>query len=458
MEKKRKRILLIITNGFAATNVIHSGLICPLSKQYEIHIYSDLLGKKEILDVNQHFGIEVKRVDAPIPHERSITKLIRRLEKAIFFYHFNIETEVIREKSRNYITNCLKRFLLRMGGLTHTNEWILKSLRAFLVKQSLESFLVSIIRSENFDGIISTSPLDMRENMIVNSFRNSIPAMALVISWDNLTTKGLINADHDQILVWNKFMKDEYHRFYHTLHLSPPKVYAAGIPRFDIYFQPDTAPPGAKQLMDSVKTHPGDKIVLFATSAHKHFPTQHEIVAHLIEYAEKTKGVKITVRCHPGDDPGFYVSEQQSPLVTFWRTERSQAGMDAYIPKLGDLPSLAEMLRHSDVCIHVASTMRLDAAACGKPIISIAYDGDAAKPYEHSVARFYDYTHQLPLNKLRIDKMIFSKSELFTNLDEVLFADSKSAKKPTPAIEEFIHFKSPSSIPFTVDLIRKWLD
>lgn len=125
------------------------------------------------------------------------------------------------------------------------------------------------------------------------------------------------------------------------------------------------------------------------------------------------------------------------------------------MPHLNFLDSLTEMIRHCDVCIHVASTMRLDAAACNKHIISIGYDGNSRLAYAESVRRLYNYSHQIPLNKLKIDKMVTDKQELFNALNTVL---TKSRKCDNLSkIEPFIFHKESKSVSTAMSAIEKCL-
>jgi hypothetical protein len=113
------------------------------------------------------------------------------------------------------------------------------------------------------------------------------------------------------------------------------------------------------------------------------------------------------------------------------------------------------MIKISDVCVQVASTIRLDAAACDKPVISIAYDGPRLLPYSQSVKRLYDYSHQVPLNRLKMDQMVYNKSQLFASLDKTLngncHTDYKSLARP------FIHYSEPKSVDSVIQNVQAWL-
>jgi CDP-glycerol glycerophosphotransferase (TagB/SpsB family) len=456
-DNMRKKLLIVITNGFAATNVIHSGLMQRMDQVYEVHVLSDLMGENEIRQINLHFGMHVKLFRAEIPIETGILKMLRRLEKAIFFRHFNIVTQAIRERrealwmrySRGVILSSLK-FL----GITRP---LLIFLRKVIISRSVRSGTFASIRHQQFSGIISTSPLDIRENIIVNSLKHRIPSLAMVISWDNLTTKGIINADHDYVLLWNNYMAAEYKAFYEPFSKVKSKICVTGVPRFDLHFGQNPGEVTEIEFREKFDFG-GAKIILFATSAAKHFPEQADIVRHLVEYAGIRKNVKILVRCHAGDDLGNYRQFEHENCLSIPSLPALSGAGSTLVPGLRSLLDLSEMLKYSDVCINVASTMRLDAAACNKPIISIAYDGDKSKPYYNSVRRFYDYAHQLELNKLAIDRTVYSKRELFETLDEILFCPTKKAPNGAETISSFTHFTKPVSVQSILNTIGEWLN
>jgi hypothetical protein len=444
--KPPKRILLLVTNCFAATNVIHSGLIKALAGIYEIYLLSDLIDEDGLGEINRHFGINMRNFEFKIPRETRLLKLFRKMQKALFFKHFHIKTQIIKEKSQPGFLKNIIHFTLDLILMLRLDHILLQILRRLIIR--ISQFPASELGNFHFHGVISSSPLDIRENMIVNALSRNVRSLAMIISWDNLTSKGLINANHDCVLVWNKFMETEYHKFYSGYGYDT-NVSITGIARFDLYFEPNTKPTKASETAVIF----GQKIILFATSAAKHFPEQTDIVRHLMEYAKTNPEIFILVRCHPGDDFELYKPFEDEKNVRIWFPRKM---VRQEMPDLNTLISLSEMLHSCHVCVQIASTMRLDAAACGKPIISIAYDGRRKKVYHKSVRRFYDYSHQIPLNDLQIDNRVYSKNDLFNALNKVLATPSENLVQ-VQAIKEFIYFSEPKSVSTILNAVQTWL-
>jgi hypothetical protein len=453
--RARKRILVIITNGFAAMNVIHSGLMAILCKEYEIHILTDLMDDRLHEEINNQFQMDTRIFRTKIPKERAVLKWLRKLEKAVFFKYFEIETQHIKNKSQYGFFRHAVIFALNLLTFLNVCLPLLLALRKRIIATSVVPDLAESISSGKFSGIISTSPLDIRENIIINSQKNKIATLAMVISWDNLTTKGLINADHQYILVWNKLMAAEYAKFYQPFRIKNQKICITGIPRFDAYFEVGRIN-STSNFKEKFQFPHTNKVILFATSATKHLPNQADIVSHLLEYSKTRANINVLVRCHPGDDFRQYEHFKKEENIRIWFSERwNSANLNA-IPEPDTLLSLEEMLRYSDVCVNIASTIRLDAAACNKPVINVAYDGEMKKPYPESVRSLYDYTHQIPLNRLGIDTMVFSKFEMFSFLDETLFGPEPQPQRGRDLIKDFTHFTEPFSVSEIVRIIGEW--
>lgn len=443
----KKRLLLLITNGYAATNIIHSGLIRKLATEYDVYVLSDIIDEEVKSIINRNFNIHIHRSNLRIYEEPVLLKIARRLEKLLFMSYFQVKTQQIKNGELPLLYRFLITTIHAFTSFRYLSAFLLRSLRTFIIQYPAINFLDPF----HFDGVISTSPLDMRENMIVNDLKKrNVRSLAIVISWDNLTSKGVINSDHDCVLVWNSIMAKEYHRFYSVLSHHQARVEIAGIPRFDIYKRSEILH-SDDHLFDYI---PGSRLtILFATSAVKHFPNQVDILDHLMEYAVLRNNILILLRCHPGDDVSKYQKYKNHRLLEIETvkpiTENSS------VPDLNDLQRLAYLLRECTVCVQVASTIRLEAALCNKPVISIAYDGDAHLPEHLSVKRLYSYSHQLALNSLGIDQFAYSKTELFLHLDKLIIE-----KKEIDNREKLLDFIPQTKLPAmqtTMKYINQWL-
>jgi hypothetical protein len=114
-ENNKPNVLVMITNNFAALNMIHSGLIKHLAKECNVFLLSDLIGKPELMHINEHFEIEMQLTTASLCPETRLVKWLRLFQKALFCHFFQIKTLLLHIKGRGkliYLTYCLISALL----------------------------------------------------------------------------------------------------------------------------------------------------------------------------------------------------------------------------------------------------------------------------------------------------------------------------------------------------------
>ena len=59
------------------------------------------------------------------------------------------------------------------------------------------------------------------------------------------------------------------------------------------------------------------------------------------------------------------------------------------------LRDLSDTLAHADVVLNCASSISIDAAAVGTPVVAVAFDAEEGPvPYHRSTRRYFDFTHQ----------------------------------------------------------------
>lgn len=432
-------------------NVIHSGLAKKLEEEYILSIMSDLITHRDIEHLNGHFQTSMQLLPVTIPKVSRPVQWLRISQKFLFYHLFKIETLDIKIMQRSGVLRQIIRTTAESPAMQCLSKLLLILIRKILIRLITRRQRYLSLSRYRFVGVVSTSPLDIRENEIANSLK--IKKAAIVISWDNLTSKGLMNADHDLIIVWNRFMADEYRRF-HSIFGVSGQIEITGIPRFDLYFREKSLHEALCEIQPQLPIRSEEKVILFATSATRHITCQRYILEHLVEYSETKPDVVIWVRCHPGDDLASYQHFADIPHIRLISPFRDSL-FNARIPPLDFLHTLHAQLRVCHVCVQVASTVRLDAAACDKPVVSIAYD-ECETRYLRSVGRLYDYTHQIPLNRLGIDHRIHSKQELFEKLDEILNTPSGKLNYKS-AIIPLIHHSKPISTELTKKYIYKWL-
>lgn len=231
--------------------------------------------------------------------------------------------------------------------------------------------------------------------------RHGVRTACVVLSWDNLTSKGHMAAVPDELIVWNQIMQREAQE----LHDYPPsRVHVAGVSHFDVYAHPSDA--GTRErFCASLGLDPSRRIIMLGTVTPWLFPHNGdvaEILARAIAESRIDVPSQLVIRLHPQVvSRGTQHSENLERfevLATTYRhvhldrpAVRSKSLM--WDVSADDMAHLADLLRYSDVTLNAGSTLSIDSAIVDTPIVNIGFDGYAHPPAAQSVVRIYAFTH-----------------------------------------------------------------
>lgn len=264
------------------------------------------------------------------------------------------------------------------------------------------------------DVVFLTNPMEYPETYYIKAAKAlGIPTVGLVKSWDNMS-KASFRALTDYALVWGPYMTREaiaYQGF------SPKRIFECGVPQFDLYVNRE----GLRDRETFLRHYgldPSRKTIVFASEG-KVTPTDSDIVvgmARMIERGGLPGRFQIMVRPHFGyrDDDKKFDEAAKLPHVMVDRDNVPRAAFyDRWDYSRPHYERLAETLLSSDVVVTTASTIAIDAAACGKPCIAIAFDG-FFKPSSprHSVARWYETEYTASVVETGALTVVRSWSEL----------------------------------------------
>lgn len=221
--------------------------------------------------------------------------------------------------------------------------------------------------------------------------RERVKTLCLVLSWDNLTSKGQMWLKPDRLIVWNDIMKREAIELHDS---DPDNIYVAGIPHFDIYCEKENFLT-REEFFRHMSLDPAKRLLVLASSPPVIYAYFDEIIRIILSAIEKEEFIypcQLLVRLHPQDPQSRYDTWRGSEYMTIDYPGRYSSKM-GWDPSKDDMLHLANTMLHSDCVINVASTISIDASCFDTPIVNIGFDGFQNKPYYESAIRYYDYTH-----------------------------------------------------------------
>lgn len=231
------------------------------------------------------------------------------------------------------------------------------------IKRSLE---------QSKPDVVVASPINMRHSEELEYVKAAkslgIPTVVPVLSWDNLTTKGLFHVIPDVTLVWNQTQADEAV----SIHRVPRGgTVITGAPFLDKWFEESTPTLDESTFREKLGLDPGGAFVLYLGSSANIARDESWLLLKLAESLmaseeERLRRVVILARPH-GANQGVFRGIS-APNIRVWLRDR----------ELPDSPeSFAEFaasLRYSVCAVGLNTTGMVDALLADRPVIALLVD------------------------------------------------------------------------------------
>jgi hypothetical protein len=228
--------------------------------------------------------------------------------------------------------------------------------------------VLALLREKRPDALVVT-PANMRfseeTDYLKAARRLGVPTALPVLSWDNLSTKGLIQIEPDQVFVWNEA---QYEDAIHIHKIPPRKVTIAGAPFFDKWFDEGFDLADRAAFCKRVGFDPDRKILLYLGSSANIASDESWFVEAVAARLAKSPdpvaaGAQILIRPHPANAKIYGRLEEKGMRV--W-------------PRDGALPEtreqfalMRETFRHADAALGVNTSGMVDAVLADIPVFTI---------------------------------------------------------------------------------------
>ncbi|UCE51516.1 MAG: CDP-glycerol glycerophosphotransferase family protein [Desulfobacterales bacterium] len=217
-----------------------------------------------------------------------------------------------------------------------------------------------------------------------------IPTIAIVLSWDNLTTKGTFHIIPDAVFVWNDALAKEAT----SLHDVPPdKIFITGAPVFDFWFEMQPSL-DSHSFCSKAGISADQAFVLYLCSSKYISGDETSFVkafAKALRNNPDTRNISVLVRPHPLNATIWNGFEDEN--IAVWPKEASwvdteEVKQDYY-----------NSIYHSAAVVGVNTSAFLEAAILDKPCVTILTEQYRSKQSERGHFRhllkgnFLEVTH-----------------------------------------------------------------
>jgi hypothetical protein len=443
-------ILLAISHGFQVRNFIQTPFIHELAKSYHIVVVVDSRDESYMKDYLNKMRIPNIETAGVQIENRKIEDSFLLLRKNIFVSPRRARTKNILNEMNSSTLGKWRRPLSLLNRVFGSFEF------SRSVWRGIESWFIS---GHEFDELFrrfkpakvitadyGTKPFEIR--FLRCAKRNGIRSIAVVPSWDNLTSKGVMGIKPDFLAVWNDIMVEEaveLHAF------RRDRIFVTGPLQFDNFFDPSyqMAPP---EFQRKFGITPGQPIIVFGTITPKYFKYNLEVINILGKFIKDgiIKGSpKVIIRVHPqvvsdpvlGDNLDEYRRLAESdntfslslPEVEEWGTMQ--------VPLDTDYKELISILSNASISIASASTLIFDSFACETSFIGVGFDGyEKPLPKEKSVRRMFEFEHYINVYNIGGFRIAESKEELAKFVNEYLENPGIHRSKQIETLKQQVNF------------------
>lgn len=335
-----------------------------------------------------------------------------------------LRRKMVLEERKNYpvyfLSTLLNLFLsLRPARkIIRELDWLLvrdKTFRSYFEKYKPDAVFMAHL----FD--------DLETNMLREARRQKVKTVGFINSWDKLTARNPLRLLPEKLVVFNETVKEEALRY---ADMKENNIVITGLPQYDIYTNRE--PLKRAEFFAKKNLDPAKKLIVYAPMGKTFSNTDWDIVDLIEESINKDniKNAQLLVRFQPND---FFDKEELAKhpdLIYDWPGKRfsKTRGVD-WDMDFEDIKHLHDTLANLDVLVCYASSMSIDAAVFGKPVININFEINPSEIMLKSPTHFYGMTHYANAIKTGGINMPKSKEELINAINEYLENPEKDKEK-----------------------------
>lgn len=278
--------------------------------------------------------------------------------------------------------------------------------------------------------VASTAGWRMDRYLLREAAENGVASCYAVIGWDNPSSYRLPGAKVQYATCWSEIQKHELTAGADWL---PERVHVGGIPTYDGYFT-EKWRISRDEYFRMHGLDPQRKLISFACSFVTFSPNYQDIeaLAELVSREELSQPAQLLIRLHPNHFMPGTLYEQEAekirelikdmPLVHL--VEPVSLGGDLGYYSGEDMPEKDSMMAWSDVFCTVYSTMVVETAIHGRPIISVCIDApngwNTPGKFDLSLSEIGEWPTHERFRDAGAGKVVFDKASLRQALCEYL--------------------------------------
>jgi hypothetical protein len=329
---------------------------------------------------------------------------LRRFNEFVWDYHHRPPSRLsmmkhVRDKEQQASIRALK-LPARVLALLRMEEKFEDRLEQLLLSYQRCPEAQDSLQVDPPDVLLTTGPFQFEQPAIVaNAKKLGIPTLALIPSWDNISTKNRMVLKCDGYLTWSEQARSELREFYPFTRQLP--VYLVGAPQFDIFFQ-DHFYRSREAFCATQGLRADQPIILYAIGSPNFLRGERYGALYLAEQLMRGElgDVQMIVRPHPIHDNAEMTELFRPffPRVIIQKTAEAGTALTARTQDERDIVEWVNSFRHADVVVNLSSTVTIDAAIFDRPVVNLDYDPGPGQPDQELIKDVnHRWTHFKPV-------------------------------------------------------------
>ena len=347
-----------------------------------------------------------------------------------------------RNKKNSWKRRLLNHLHYWAGTVIRSVPWGKRKFNRWEQEGYYKPHAVELLDSLQLNAIISTRPVDEMEIYLLEAARRlNIHRIFYILSWDNITSKGIFPVLANSYLTWGPIMNEELQEYYGV---SEGDMYFTGVTHFDVHAKLNDRSLGIPNLLSSIGLNDMKPYLFFTMSASYFAPNEIDIVEHLacqVEHNAFGEEMQLVVRPHMANlmadrsDQSWLkrLKALKSNRVVVDFPDSDNSLLTWYMAK-DDMIRLSTLLHGATVCLNSGSTVAIEAIYLDRPVIITAFDTEHW-PFWSSARRLRDYVHLQKLFSLGACLLVDDLQQMDEAIAEYISHPEMHAQARKRAIE-----------------------
>ena len=318
----------------------------------------------------------------------------------------------------------------RLAQLLGRSKIVIGIFRFFDFYVSPKHLFRGLIRRYQPNLIFSTDVLNENDvALLQDARREGIDTVGMVRSWDNLSVLSLMRILPDHLLVWNERLLREAVQ---SNGMDPKGISLVGVPHYDRYLAGPTV--SHEVFLEKIHADPAKPVIFFAPIGDLYI--QNNDTDRNVLDILSTLDANVIVRFPPFDTVSYLEDFQPPPHMYFDKPGIAFADKIVSHREISraDDDMLLNGIFYSDVVVTGPSTIIIEGALLGKPIVLINFHKQSRSFFEGLYS--YNYTHIRPILESGGAKMAHSREELLSLIASYLRDPAQDREGRARIIEE----------------------